>query len=65
MKSPIPAQIVFIFLAIWKGIPFRLWAYVWSEILAAHEAENRKVIWELKKEGLIYEDKEGRLWTKK
>lgn len=57
--------ITFVFLAIWKGIPFQRWSYAWNEILAAHEAETRKVVWELKKEGRIREDENGRLWSTK
>ena len=56
--------ILFTALALWHGTPFRLWPRAWQEIEAAHLAETRKVVWELKCEGKIREDKEGKLWIK-
>ena len=64
MLIKISSLITFTWLAIWKGIPFYRWAYVWCEINAFHEAEIRKAVWELKKEGRIREDENGLLWTK-
>lgn len=54
--------ILFVTIALWRGTPFELWPYAWQEVKAAHEAEVRKVIWELKKQGKIREDKDGYLW---
>lgn len=56
---------LFVFLATVKGIsPFK-WQRYYHAIKAAHLAQIRKTIWKLKKEGKIYEDKQGRLWPKK
>jgi hypothetical protein len=46
-------------LAPWK------WRRAWREVQEEHLAEVRKCIWELKKQGKIRQDKEGRLfWIK-
>lgn len=56
--------ILFTVLAIWNGIPPWLWRKAWLDIEAEHLAQVRKRIWELKVEGKVYEDREGRLWWK-
>lgn len=56
--------LLFIILAIWHGTPFRLWPLARRLVEEDHLGEVRKVVWELKCEGLIYEDDEGRLWWK-
>lgn len=57
--------ILFTVLALWHGTPFHLWSRAWQECLAEHQAQVHKVLWELKKRGLVYEDKEGRLFAKR
>ncbi len=56
--------ILFVTLALWYGTPFRLWSHAWREVEAAHLAETRKIVWELKCQGKIREDEEGYLWPK-
>jgi hypothetical protein len=57
--------LLFIILALWNGTPFHLWPYAWREVQAEHLAQVRKTVWELKKQGHVREDREGRLWSKK
>lgn len=57
--------ILFILLALYHGTPYHLWSRARREIAADHEARVRKMIWELKKEGRVWEDRDGRLWPKK
>lgn len=56
--------ILFILMISWR-IPPALWRDAWYDIEAAHSAETRKMVWELKKQGRIWEDEEGRLWSTK
>ncbi len=55
--------ILFILYALWYGTPFRLWGIARKEIEVEHLAQVRKTVWELKKEGRVREDNEGRLWA--
>ena len=56
---------LFVAYALWHGTPPYLWSQAWEDIQADHLARTRKIIWELKKQGKIYEDRDGRLWPKK
>ncbi len=58
-------MLLFIVAALRQGIWPHLWPSAWRGIQADHLALVRKEIWELKKAGEIYEDGEGRLWSKK
>ena len=57
--------ILFLAIVIWSGTAFHLWGRAWRGMEEEHLAEFRQAIWELKKEGKIREDKDGRLWIKK
>ena len=62
---PIWNALLFAALILWHGTPPRLWRRAWAEAHAEHLAYVRKLVWEAKKAGLIYEDREGRLYGKK
>lgn len=56
--------LIFIPAVIWYGInPWR-WGEAWRGMEAEHRAGIHKTVWELKKQGRVREDKEGRLWPK-
>ena len=57
--------ILFVTIALWRGTPFHLWPRAWREVEAEHRAWVHKGVWELKKQGRVREDKEGRLWPVK
>jgi hypothetical protein len=57
--------ILFVSLALWRGTPFHLWPRAWREVEAEHRAQVHKAVWELKKQGRIRQDREGRLWSNK
>lgn len=47
------------------GVPPWEWRRAWQVVYEEHEAETRRAIWELKKQGKVRHDKEGRLyWVK-
>ncbi len=50
---------------IWFRVPPWLWIKAWREVQADHLARVRKMVWEAKKAGLIYEDKEKKFWSHK
>ena len=54
--------LIFLYYAIKYNTPFTLWPQAWQEINAEHLAQVRKYVWELKKEGRIYEDRDGFLY---
>ena len=56
--------ILFVSLALWHGTPFYLWTKAWRDIQAEHLAQVRKMVWELKCQGKVYQDKDGFLWPK-
>lgn len=56
--------LLFIAYAIWHGTPFRLWPQARRLIEEDHLGEVRKIVWELKKEGKVYEDEDGFLHWK-
>lgn len=64
LKIRIHNLTLFLSLVLWHGTPVYLWPRAWREVQADHKAQVRKAIWELKKEGKIYQDKEGYLWSK-
>ena len=64
LKTRIHNLTLFIILALWHGTPVHLWPRAWHEVQADHQAQVHKAVWELKKAGEIYQDKEGYLWTK-
>ena len=47
------------------NIPPWLWGKAWREVQEQHLQDVRKKVWELKKQGKVREDKEGRLWPRK
>ncbi len=53
---------VFVTEMLWRGVPLRYWRQVWEEANDLHAAEVRRMVWELKKQGKVREDEEGRLW---
>lgn len=53
--------IIFLAISIWHGIPIAKWSRGWRAIEAERVAHARKIIWELKCEGRIREDENGRL----
>lgn len=57
--------ILFTAIALWRGVPLHLWRYAWQQIKIDHYGQVHKAVWELKKEGKVYQDKEGRLWPVK
>jgi hypothetical protein len=65
MLTKIASLLTFAALAIWKGIPFHRWPAVWAIIVETHEAEMRQAVWELKQEGRVREDEQGRLYSTK
>lgn len=47
------------------GIPPYKAKQVWQAVQEAHRQDVHKLVWEAKKQGLVWEDKEGRLWSTK
>ena len=43
--------------------PWR-WPEAWHYISEGHQQEVHKIVWQLKCQGKIYSDREGRLWPK-
>lgn len=57
--------IIFAFYCLIRLIPPWKWAYYWNLVWADHVAKTRKAIWELKCQGKVAEDREGRLYSKR
>ncbi|KKM14998.1 hypothetical protein LCGC14_0928430 [marine sediment metagenome] len=55
--------IIFVGLAIWRGIPFRSWSKLWADFQAERVARDRKIVWQLIMAGKVRRDKEGH-WAK-
>lgn len=48
-----------------QGIPPHKAKQAWDAAHEAHRQDVHKQIWEAKKQGLVWEDSEGRLWSTK
>lgn len=55
--------ILFVSLAIWNGTPLHLWPQAWRDIDADHRARVRRMVFEIRMEGRIRQDADGRLWS--
>jgi len=53
---------VFVTAAIWHGTPLWMWPDAWEKLQDEKLQEIRAAVWDLKKQGRIREDAEGRLW---
>lgn len=54
----------FTVIALWRGIPPWRWRDAWDYVAEGHRQEVHKTVWELKCQGKVYSDKNGRLWPK-
>lgn len=56
--------ILFTICAIEAGIPIHQWSYAYQQAKEWQQQKIHKAIWELKKQGKVYEDENGLLWPK-
>jgi hypothetical protein len=54
--------ILFVSLAVQRGVPVYMWPAAWRGVKADHEARVRKLVFQSRIEGRIRQDADGRLY---